>query len=275
MPLAQERLVRSLHVHQCIIADPRKAHSKCAASRRSMTRRYGIIGRHCRTDTAPFPSRPSCGEDCAEPRGRPACAGLLEARSADRPMKPDGPVDADELGGIAEPLSGRHGRIQHVDFGESCAVAGTYPVQVGAPETITTERLLLRRPVAADAAAMQHSYAGDAEVTKLLGWPRHLTVDDTVAFISWSDEAWSVGPASPTSSPIGKKHHRVHRARRRDGAPRGTGYVLARDAWGHGYATEATRARWRPSRISSASAGCTRCATPTIGHRYGSSRKRR
>jgi RimJ/RimL family protein N-acetyltransferase len=116
-------------------------------------------------------------------------------------------------------------------------------VQVGAPETITTERLLLRRPVAADAEAMQHSYAGDAEVTKLLGWPRHLSVDDTVAFISWSDEAWSIGPAGPyviadrqdvIIGSTGLDVETAHRA--------GTGYVLARDAWGRGYATEATRA---------------------------------
>jgi RimJ/RimL family protein N-acetyltransferase len=143
---------------------------------------------------------------------------------------------------IAEPSSWRRERSSAL-AGDSCAVAGTYPVPVGAPETITTERLLLRRPVAADAEAMQQSYAGDAEVTKLLGWPRHLSVDDTLAFISWSDEAWSIGPAGPYV--IADRHDVIigstgldvetaHRA--------GTGYVLARHAWGHGYATEATRA---------------------------------
>ncbi len=125
----------------------------------------------------------------------------------------------------------------------SGAVAGTYPVQVDAPETITTERLLLRRPVAADAEGMQQSYAGDAEVTKLLGWPRHLSVDDTLAFIRWSDEAWSIGPVGPyvianrqdvIIGSTGLDVETAHRA--------GTGYVLARDAWGQGYATEATRA---------------------------------
>ena len=116
-------------------------------------------------------------------------------------------------------------------------------MQVGAPETITTERLLLRRPVAADAEAMRQSYAGDAEVTKLLGWPRHLSVDDTLAFINWSDEAWSIGPAGPyvianrqdvIIGSTGLDVETAHRA--------GTGYVLARDAWAQGYATEATRA---------------------------------
>ena len=151
----------------------------------------------------------------------------------------------------------------------SGAVAGTYPVQVDAPETITTERLLLRRPVAADAEGMQQSYAGDAEVTKLLGWPRHLSVDDTLAFIRWSDEAWSIGPVGPyvianrqdvIIGSTGLDVETAHRAGRlRAGSGRlGPGVR-------HGSDT-----RWRTSRMSSALAGCTHCATPTIGPRHGS-----
>jgi RimJ/RimL family protein N-acetyltransferase len=112
---------------------------------------------------------------------------------------------------------------------------------VGAPETITTARLLLRRPVASDARAIHDTYAGDAEVTRLLAWPRHLSVDDTLAFVSWCDQAWSIGPAGPYvivnahDAIIGSTGLDVETAHRA-----ATGYVLARDAWGRGYATEAT-----------------------------------
>jgi [ribosomal protein S5]-alanine N-acetyltransferase len=114
-------------------------------------------------------------------------------------------------------------------------------VSVDAPETIATARLLLRRPVATDARAIHDTYAGDAEVTRLLAWPRHLSVDDTLAFVSWCDEAWSIGPAGPYvivnahDAIIGSTGLDVETAHRA-----ATGYVLARDAWGRGYATEAT-----------------------------------
>ena len=49
-----------------------------------------------------------------------------------------------------------------------------------------------------------------------------------------------------------------------------TGYVLARDAWGQGYATEALAASSR-SRRAWASSGCTRTATPTTPRRPMSS----
>jgi len=115
---------------------------------------------------------------------------------------------------------------------------------VRAPERIETTRLLLRKPVLADAEAVFARYASDPEVTRLLGWPRHRSPDDTRAFLQFSANEWSGWPAGP---------YLVER--RADGALLGgtglafetpyraaTGYVLARDAWGQGYATEALRA---------------------------------
>ena len=68
-----------------------------------------------------------------------------------------------------------------------------------APESIETERLLLRRPAVDDAEAVFSCYASDAEVTKYLGWPRHINIEDTRTFISLSEQIWErrgVGPKS-------------------------------------------------------------------------------
>jgi [ribosomal protein S5]-alanine N-acetyltransferase len=113
-----------------------------------------------------------------------------------------------------------------------------------APERLETARLVLRRPRVADAAAILGRYAGDPEVTRWLGWPRHVSLADTTGFLGFSDAEWERWPAGPYLI-----------ERRADGVVLGsagfgfetpqraqTGYVLARDAWGHGYASEALRA---------------------------------
>ena len=109
---------------------------------------------------------------------------------------------------------------------------------------IETPRLVLRRPTDADVPLMFERYASDIEVTQYLGWPRHTSLDDTRAFVAFSDAQWKQRPAGP-----------VLLFSRADGMLLGssgltfeaswlaqTGYVLARDAWGQGYATEALRA---------------------------------
>jgi len=111
-----------------------------------------------------------------------------------------------------------------------------------APETTTTRRLLLRRPTLDDAPVIFDRYAGDRDVTRWLGWPRHLSVTETEAFIKWSDQSWSTTPAGPYlifarqgGQLLGSTGLDIETPWRAT-----TGYVLARDAWGQGYATEAT-----------------------------------
>jgi len=116
--------------------------------------------------------------------------------------------------------------------------------ELKANETIETERLLLRRPQPDDAASVFARYAGDPEVTRYLGWPRHESLADTHAFLAFSDAEWERWPAGP--------YLILSRA---DGALLGssglafdtpdraaTGYVLAKEVWGRGFATEALRA---------------------------------
>jgi RimJ/RimL family protein N-acetyltransferase len=111
-------------------------------------------------------------------------------------------------------------------------------------ERIDTTRLALRRPALSDAEAIFARYSSDADVTKYLSWPRHRSIEQTRAFLAFSEAEWNRWPAGPYLI-----------ASRDDGKLLGgtglafetatvatTGYVLARDAWGHGYATEALAA---------------------------------
>jgi RimJ/RimL family protein N-acetyltransferase len=113
-----------------------------------------------------------------------------------------------------------------------------------APERVETARLILRRPRTADAKAIFERYASDPEVTRWLGWPRHTSLADTEGFVGFSETEWERWPAGPYLI-----------ERRADGVLVGstgfgfetpwramTGYLLAREAWGHGFATEALRA---------------------------------
>jgi RimJ/RimL family protein N-acetyltransferase len=113
-----------------------------------------------------------------------------------------------------------------------------------APERIETARLVLRKPAPADAEAIFSRYSGDAEVTRFLGWARHRSLEQTHAFLRYSDKEWQRWPAGPyllEAKPAGAliggtglAFETPFRA--------ATGYVLARDSWGAGYASEALRA---------------------------------
>ena len=109
------------------------------------------------------------------------------------------------------------------------------------PAIIETPRLRLRQPVAADAPGIFRRYAGDPRVTRFLGWATHRTPADTEGFLAFCADQWERWPAGPFLIES-----------RAAGMLRGstgllfetplqaaTGYVLAEDAWGRGYATEA------------------------------------
>lgn len=113
-----------------------------------------------------------------------------------------------------------------------------------APDRIETARLVLRRPVAADAETIFARYASDPEATRYLGWRRHTAVEDTRMFLAFSEAEWNRWPAGPyvvesreggtLLGSTGLAFESFESAM--------TGYVFARDAWGHGYATEALAA---------------------------------
>jgi ribosomal-protein-alanine N-acetyltransferase len=112
-----------------------------------------------------------------------------------------------------------------------------------APAEFSTSRLRFSKPRPEDAMEVFARYASDPEVTQFLGWPRHRSIEDTRAFLDFSALEWERWPAGPylIRSPDGRLlggtglgFEAPDRAL--------TGYVLARDAWGLGYATEALTA---------------------------------
>jgi [ribosomal protein S5]-alanine N-acetyltransferase len=110
-----------------------------------------------------------------------------------------------------------------------------------APECIETQRLVLRRPQQRDAEVIFSRYANDPEVARYLAWPRHRGLRDTLQFLEFSDTEWEQSLGGPyliemrgsgqVIGSTGIEFETEYRA--------STGYVLARDSWGRGYASEA------------------------------------
>ncbi|HUP03445.1 MAG TPA: GNAT family N-acetyltransferase [Bryobacteraceae bacterium] len=121
------------------------------------------------------------------------------------------------------------------------AFSNRQPISLGkAPERIETARLLLRRALPSDADSIFARYASDIEVTRYLSWPRHQSRDQTEAFLAFSDSEWLRWPAGPyliESPDVGTLLGSTGLAFETPDTA-STGYALATDAWGHGYATE-------------------------------------
>jgi [ribosomal protein S5]-alanine N-acetyltransferase len=113
-----------------------------------------------------------------------------------------------------------------------------------APPLVETPRLVLSVPAAADAEAIFERYASDVRVTRYLGWATHRTLADTEAFLAFSAVQWEREGAGPyliwarsDGQLLGGTGLGLE-----PGGQAITGYVLAADAWGRGYATEALTA---------------------------------
>lgn len=110
-----------------------------------------------------------------------------------------------------------------------------------APERIETNRLVLRKPSMEDTETIFRCYASHKEVTRYVGWRRHGSVEDTKAFLCFSESEWSRWPAGPYLIESRLDQQLLGSTGFGFGSPSVamTGYVLAIDAWGLGYATEA------------------------------------
>ena len=111
---------------------------------------------------------------------------------------------------------------------------------MNAPPLVETSRLVLSAPALADAEAVFARYASDEAVTKYLGWATHRTVADTRAFLEFSAVQWEREGAGPYLI-WSREDGRLLGGTGLGLEPGGqaiTGYVLAADAWGRGYATE-------------------------------------
>src|SRR5512142_1503960 len=111
------------------------------------------------------------------------------------------------------------------------------------PRELHTARLQLRRPERGDAPDIFARVAADSDVTRYLSWPRHRSAADTREFLEASEREWEAHGTGPyliftrdgvLAGATGVHLETPYRA--------STGYALARDTWGRGYATECTRA---------------------------------
>lgn len=114
-------------------------------------------------------------------------------------------------------------------------------------QRLETERLILRRFVKEDAAAMYKNWASDNEVTKYLTWPTHASVDASKLVLedwisSYSDEKyyqWAIVLKENGDEPIGsisvvKMNEDVSMVE--------IGYCIGRAWWRKGITSEAMKA---------------------------------
>ena len=110
------------------------------------------------------------------------------------------------------------------------------------PETIETERLVLRVPVMEDAAAMLESYARDPEVTRYLAWKPLQSLEEAEKAIRSRVEGWSKGFSFSWTILLKESGAHAGTVSLRTQGPRlNIGFIMARPHWGRGYTTEATR----------------------------------
>jgi ribosomal-protein-alanine N-acetyltransferase len=110
-------------------------------------------------------------------------------------------------------------------------------------EHIDTARLVLRRPIKADASAIFHAYTQDPRVSRYMVWKPHTEMAETTAFVSSCISAWDEGNRKAyviteqgSTSAIGMLEARIQ------GFTVDMGYVLAPAHWGKGYMPEAVAA---------------------------------
>ncbi len=113
-------------------------------------------------------------------------------------------------------------------------------------QRLETERLMLRRFVQEDAAAMYRNWAADAEVTKYLTWPPHTSqqetqqvIDDWIkayasdSFYQWAIILKEIGEAIGSISVVHTDE---------DVAKVQLGYCIGKAWWGKGITAEALQA---------------------------------
>lgn len=120
-------------------------------------------------------------------------------------------------------------------------------MQLLIPEKIVTDRLELHRLRYEDSEEIFYTYASKPEATKYMAWPTHQTIADTRDFLNYAIDAWSIGKDYSYAIRLKGVNRMIGSCGmlNEEGKIQ-FGYILGPLHWGHGYATEATRAMLAP-----------------------------
>ena len=121
-------------------------------------------------------------------------------------------------------------------------MGGRMSEQPSAPETIVLDRVCLRRPRVADAEAI-HEYGSDPDVARYADWPIRTEIGAVIGSLRERSEHWSEGPELSWVVTIASADRAIGGVSCRiEGHSAEVGFLMNRNHWGNGYATEATRA---------------------------------
>lgn len=110
------------------------------------------------------------------------------------------------------------------------------------PAQLITDRLILRHPSLADAAAI-YEFGRDPEVARYMDWPRHTSIQDAIEVLESFAAQWESGSEFCWAITTKTENTAIGLIACRIESPKADfGYVLNRRYWGQGLATEAVRA---------------------------------
>jgi ribosomal-protein-alanine N-acetyltransferase len=122
------------------------------------------------------------------------------------------------------------------------AIPSAIPPQEAEPALLETPRLLLRKPVQADAPVIFEAYAGDAEVTHFLTWKPHARLDETRAWLLKVLAGWEEMTTLTWMITTRSEQELIGAVELRLEAQANLGFVLSRRHWNRGFMTEAVQA---------------------------------
>jgi RimJ/RimL family protein N-acetyltransferase len=110
------------------------------------------------------------------------------------------------------------------------------------PESITTARLLLRKPRPEDAASIFTAYAQDPEVTRYLAFRPHRSMNDAHEAVGRFLEGWRSGKTFCWLIFLRDNEELVGAIAAREDQGINLGYLIARPHWRRGFMSEAVGA---------------------------------
>jgi len=120
---------------------------------------------------------------------------------------------------------------------------GVSPAVRASATRFDTANLVLRPPTVHDASAVFASYATDPDVSRYTTWSPHHSLDESRGFLRVCEQGWERGTVLSWAILLRERRQLIGTIDIRfEGHRAEIGYVIARSAWGRGYATEAARA---------------------------------